>query len=146
MDPETASNYRRFIEGLSPQTISRLDDLAAPNIHLRDPFNDAHGLDNVKKVLHWHFRDVDDPRFVVTHTAPDGETCFYRWKFTCRPRMMRRGHPWIVDGVTEVRFDSRGKAIEHTDYWDSGYYVYERIPLFGYVIRWLRKHLGTVLR
>lgn len=144
MDVETASSrYRRFIENLSPDTVQQLDELAAPAIHFRDPLNDTHGVDSTKRVLVRIFREVDDPRYIVTHAAIDGDTCFYRWRFTCRPRMSGRGQPWIVDGITEVRFDDQGRVVEHVDYWDAGHYLYERIPLFGYLIRFLRKRLAA---
>lgn len=138
--------YRGFIETLSPATLRQLDELAAPGLHFRDPFNDTRGVEAAKQVMARIFREVDDPRYVVTHVACDGDTCFLRWKFTCRPRRSGRGHPWIVDGVTEVRFNDQGKVMEHVDYWDSGHYVYERIPLFGYAVRFIRKRLSLVPR
>jgi steroid delta-isomerase len=137
--------YRAFIEGLSPTTVRRLDELAAPGMHYRDPFHDTHGIEAAKRVMARIFREVDDPRYMVTHAALDGDTCFFRWKFTCRPRHYGRGQPWIIDGITEVRFNDQGKAVEHVDYWDAGHYVYERLPLFGYLIRFIRKRMSLVV-
>lgn len=146
MDVASASRtYRHFIETLTLESLPRLDELARPDVHFRDPLNDAHGVAGAKRVLARVFREVDDPRYIVTHMAVDGDTCFLRWKFTCRPRVSGRGHPWIVDGISEIRFDAAGKVAEHVDYWDAGHYVYERLPLFGYVIRFLRKRLATVV-
>lgn len=146
MDVASASRmYRHFIETLTLESLDRLDELARPDIHFRDPLNDAHDLAGAKQVLSRVFREVDDPRYIVTHMAVDDDTCFLRWKFTCRPRVSGRGHPWIVDGISEVRFDAQGKVSEHIDYWDAGHYVYERLPLFGYLIRFLRKRLATVV-
>lgn len=146
MDVASAAQaYRRFIETLSPETLSRLDELAAPNLHYRDPLNETRGVARVKQVMARVFRDVDDPRYIITHAAVDDDTCFLRWKFTCRPRLSGKGQPWIVDGVTEVRFDDEGRVVELIDHWDAGHYVYERLPLFGYLVRFLRKRLATVL-
>lgn len=142
---KAAHNYRQFLETLSLDTLARLDTLAAANLHYRDPLNDAHGLEDAKTVMARVFRHVDAPRYIVTHVAVDGDTAFLRWKFTCRPRRFGKGHPWIVDGVSEVRFNDDGKIVEQVDYWDAGHYVYERIPVFGYVIRYLRKRLATVV-
>lgn len=142
---EAQRRYRGFLESFSRDGLDRLDEIARSNIHFRDPLNDTHDLAGMKRVFARRFRDVDDPRFIVTHQAADGDTCFYRWHFTCRPRRSGRGHPWIIDGVSEVRFGGDGRAVEHIDYWDAGHYVYERIPLFGYLIRWLRKRMSAVL-
>lgn len=135
--------YRRFLETLSPAALDRLDEVAAPNIHFRDPFNDARGLPRVRQVFAALFRDVDEPRFRIVHSACSGKVCFLRWHFTCRPRTLARGHPWLIDGVTELHFDDGGRVVEHLDYWDSGHYVYERVPLFGLLIRFIRKRLAA---
>jgi steroid delta-isomerase len=142
---EACHRYRGFLEGFSLSGLDCLDDLARPDIHFRDPLNDTHDVGGMKRVFARRFDEVDDPRFIITHQAADGDTCFFRWHFTCRPRRSGRGHPWIIDGVSEVRFAADGRAVEHIDYWDAGHYVYERIPLFGYLIRYLRKRLATAL-
>ena len=137
--------YRGFLESFSREGLDQLDNLARPDVHFRDPLNDTHDVLGMKRVFAQRFHDVDDPRFIITHQAADGDTCFFRWHYTCRPRLSGRGHPWIIDGVSEVRLGPDGRAVEHVDYWDAGHYVYERIPLFGYLIRYLRKRLATAL-
>jgi steroid delta-isomerase len=144
MDAERHSrSYRRFLEGLNPAAIDQLNTLAAPDVHYHDPFVDARGLVAVKRVFHRLFDEVDAPRFTITHSACDGDTCFLRWHFTCRPKTIRKGHPWIVDGVTEVRFDAEGRVIEHIEHWDAGEQVYERMPVIRAVIRWVKRQVSA---
>jgi hypothetical protein len=40
-------------------------------------------------------------------------------------------------GMSHVRYDAKGKVIFHQDYWDTGA-VYEKIPVMGAVIRWIK--------
>lgn len=134
--------WRDFLAGLSPAVIDQLDGLAAPDIHYHDPFVDARGLANVKRVFRKVFEDIEDPRFTFTHTACDGDTCFLRWHFTCRPKTIKRGHPWICDGVTEIRFDAQGRVLEHIEHWDAGEQVYEKLPVLRAVIRWVKKRVS----
>lgn len=141
-DDRRCGAWRDFLAGLSPAEIDRLDRLAAPDIHYHDPFVDARGLANVKRVFHKVFEDIEDPRFTFTHTACDGDTCFLRWHFTCRPKTIKRGHPWICDGVTEVRFDSQGRVLEHIEHWDAGEQVYEKLPVLRAVIRWVKRRVS----
>lgn len=137
--------YRLFLETLTGTSIGRLRRLAAPDIHYHDPFTDARGLSQVERVFARLFEEVDDPRFTVTHAACDGDTCFLRWHFTCRPKTIRKGHPWVVDGVTEIRFDAHGRVIEHVEHWDAGEQVYERMPVVRALIRWLKKRVSAPL-
>ena len=101
-DEHRCRNYRSFLEGLNAESVARLDDLAAASLHYHDPFVDARGLEEVKAVFRQLLAEVDAPRFTVTHCACDTDTCFLRWHFTCRPKTIRKGHPWVVDGVTEL--------------------------------------------
>ncbi|MGE5547855.1 MAG: nuclear transport factor 2 family protein [Solirubrobacterales bacterium] len=134
--------YRRFLEGLSPAAVDRLDSLAAPDIHYHDPFVDARGLAQVKRVFRMMFEDIEAPRFTFTHSACDGDTCFLRWHFTCRPKSIERGHPWVCDGITEIRFDANGRVIEHVEHWDAGEQVYEKLPVLRAVIRLVKRRLS----
>lgn len=131
--------WRQFLETLRPETIGQLDQLAADDIHYHDPFVDAHGRDNVKRVFALMFEDIADPRFTFTHCACDGDTCFLRWHFTCRPKTIRRGLPWICDGVTEVRFDADGRVLDHIEHWDAGEQVYEKLPVLRAILRMVKK-------
>lgn len=141
-DERRCRAYRQFLETLTPTSVARLDKLGAPDMHYHDPFVDARGLANVKKVFAHLFHEVDDPRITVTHCACDGDTCFMRWHFTCRPKTIRRGHPWVCDGITELRFDSHGRVLEHVEHWDAGEQVYEKIPVLRAVIRWTKKRVA----
>lgn len=142
MDDERLGAYRHFLETLSLDGLERLDALAAPDIHYHDPFVDARGLAQVKRVFARMFDDVADPRFTFTHSARDRELCLLRWHFTCRPRTIKRGHPWVCDGVTEVRFDTQGRVLEHVEHWDAGEQVYEKIPVLRALIRVVKRRVS----
>lgn len=139
MTDERVQAYRHFIETITLESIDRLDELAAPDMRFRDPFVDVRGIDQVKKGFRDLFKDIEDPRFTITHCACQDDVCFLRWNFTCRPIHISKGRPWVIDGVTEVHFDARGRVIDHIDHWDAGRYVYERLP-------WLRELLKIVKR
>lgn len=134
--------WRHFLETLRPDGMARLDGLAAPDIHYHDPFVDARGLGNVRRLFARVFDDIEDPRYTFTHCACDGDTCFLRWHFTCRPRTIRRGLPWICDGVTELRFDAEGRVIAHVEHWDAGEQVYEKLPVLRAIIRVVKKRIA----
>lgn len=134
--------WRDFLETLQIDSISRLDQLAAPDIHYHDPFVDVRGLANVKRVFVKMFDDLDAPRFTFTHCACDGDTCFLRWHFTCRPKTIRMGLPWICDGVTEIRFDTEGRVLAHIEHWDAGEQVYEKLPVLRAIIRLVKKRVS----
>ena len=47
------------------------------------------------------------------------------------------GDPIRTVGISHVRYDAKGKVNFMQDYWDTGV-VYEKIPVMGAVIRWIK--------
>ena len=131
--------YARYWETLSPATTGDLRSLARPDLLFRDPFNEIHGVDAVVTMLDRMFRDLGQPRFVVTRMATDGLVSFIRWDFTFE----LRGRALRIEGVSEVEFDGEGKVARHIDHWDAAGQVYERIPLLGGLLRQVRKRLAA---
>ena len=136
---DAAERYIRFWETLSPESLSQLPEIAAPDIHFSDPFNDVSGLAGFRAVFEDMFQRVTEPRFRVTAHAINGDLCFLRWVFT----FQSGGRAWRIEGVSEVRFDPSGLAIEHIDHWDAAAQLYERLPVLGAVLRRLRRRLSA---
>jgi steroid Delta-isomerase len=135
--------YRRYFEALSPQTLGGLRTLAAPDLHFRDPFNDVIGADKVIRSLELGYRHASDMRFEFLDEAWSGRTCYYRWRFFFRPKRFSGGRLWTIDGMSEVRFDERGLAVEHLDHWDAASQFYARLPLLGRLLELVRRRLAV---
>ncbi len=146
MEDEIFTNYANYYNTLRPETVSALRELAVPNLHFRDPFNDLHTVDATIRLLDEMFVDTLEPKFTVTHIAPSGDTAFLRWDFTFLPKsslVASKKEPWKIVGVSEVRRNSAGKIVEHIDHWDSGRYFYEKLPLLGSILRLVRHRMAT---
>lgn len=138
MTPEAAADaYISFYESLTPDSLARLDDLCAPNVRFRDPFNDVVGPAACRAVLEKMFADVTEPRFRVIDRAHSGQVCYLRWRFTF---ITRTAH--AIDGMSEVHFDTNGKVTAHFDHWDSAR-VYEMVPVLGAIIRLVKRRLAV---
>ena len=130
--------YAAFYETLTPESLDRLEDLCAPDVRFRDPFNDVTGVAALRAILQGMFRDVAEPRFEVTDRAVSGRTCYLRWTFTYGSARTRR-----IDGVSEVHFDESGKVIAHLDHWDAAGQIYEHVPVLGGLIRLVKRRLSA---
>ncbi|ACI98030.1 nuclear transport factor 2 family protein [Rhodospirillum centenum] len=131
--------YVRYFEALTPDTLDRLDRLAVPDIHFKDPFNEFRSRDRLKLVFGRMFQRVDSPRFIVRDHAISGQTAYLRWTLTFRSRGPR---PWSIEGMSEVRFDHAGRAVSHVDHWDAAEQLYERLPVLGTVLRLIKARLA----
>lgn len=137
---EAVAGYVRFYQELRPDTVARLDRLAVPDVHFKDPFNEFRSRDRMKQVFLSMFQRVEQPRFIVRDHAVSGQTAYLRWGFSFRAR--RQPQPWTIEGMSEVRFDHAGQVVSHVDHWDAAGQLYERLPLLGWLMATLRRHLA----
>jgi hypothetical protein len=77
--------------------------------------------------------------FKVRHAAADDDTCLMEWRFEAT----LRGRPWAFEGMSLVRFTPDGRVSEHIDYWDAAAALYERLPIIGRLLMWIRRRLAV---
>jgi hypothetical protein len=135
--------YLEFFEALSPESLDRLDELTIEDVHFRDPFNDLHERASMRLVFERMFGDVHDPRFSVIETASREGLTFVKWRSGAAGRNGRQSIAF--DGVSEIRFGPDGWVAEHVDYWDPAAAIYEAVPVLGFMLRQICRHLGVTL-
>ena len=134
-----------FYEHLSPQDVARLDELYAPDAYFKDPFNEVRGVPAIARIFGHMFEQVDAPRFHVRETVAQGDAALLVWDFDFGFRRPLRPGPCRIHGCTHVRFAADGRIAWHRDYWDAAEELYEKLPLIGALMRWLRRR-GSVSR
>lgn len=139
---ERLREYAGYFETLTPERLDGLCELFADNARFRDPFNDVHGIAAIRGVLEHMYRVCPAPRFKVLDRALTGHTAFIRWRFM-DGRGAGRRLALEVEGVSRVEFGPDGRVLLHVDYWDPSAQLYERLPLLGGVLRFLRRRLSA---
>jgi steroid Delta-isomerase len=140
-DPRVARIILMF-ETLSPSSVEQLGQIYAPQARFKDPFNEVCGLQAVQGVFEHMFRALHEPRFVVQQALVQGDECFLTWSFLFR---FKRGPaaPQSIHGGSHLKLNAQGLILDHRDYWDAAQELYEKLPLLGGLMRWLRKRVNT---
>lgn len=127
-----------FFETLSPAAVERLGELYAPDARFKDPFNEVAGVPAIRAIFDGMYRQVARPRFVVTRSLCEGDDAFLAWDFMfyfrgdeTRERTIR--------GATHIQFAPDGRVALHRDYWDAAEELYEKLPVLGSLMRWLKR-------
>lgn len=131
--------YRRFLETLTPATLARLGDYVTNDVRFKDPFNDLRGVDSMQRVLLHMFDKLGSVTFRVRHFVADGDTCLMEWRFEAA----LNGQPWSFDGMSLISFSPDGLVKAHIDYWDAANAFYERLPVIGRLLAWMRLRLAV---
>ncbi len=125
----------RFYETLTPASLSGgLVQIYAADASFKDPFNDVRGLAAIHAIFTHMFVTVPGARFRVLSSAAQAEQAFLIWEFD----LVLRGRPACICGATHILFDTQGLVESHRDYWDAAEELYEKLPLIGPVLRWLK--------
>ena len=138
-------------ESITQEIIQRFENLDLNNIdHLlvlydaqaffKDPFNEVTGKAAIQRIFTHMFDQVDQPKFIVTkHIATDSQICL-TWEF-CFNFKNSSQEQQVIKGCTWLTLNRELLITQHRDYWDPAEELYEKIPLLGGFMRFLKKRI-----
>jgi len=132
-----------FYETLSPQSLEQLGALYTPDARFKDPFNEVQGTSAIARIFEHMFENLNEARFVVTRRLLDGNEAFLVWEFRFRFRRMNSGTWQVIHGGSHLCLAPDGRITDHRDYWDAAEELYEKLPVLGALMRWLKRRAKT---
>jgi hypothetical protein len=127
-----------FFETLSPLSVSQLPTIYDVQATFKDPFNEVQGLPEIERIFRHMYVALDQPHFVITGQLVDGAQAFLTWEFRFRFQRFDTRTLQTVRGASHVIFNAQGLVTMHRDYWDAAEELYEKLPVVGGVMRWLK--------
>ena len=150
MAPDTpnqaASRVVKFFETLGPNDLARIKDIYCADALFKDPFNEVQGVDAITPIFSHMFDALIQPRFVITQQVQQGAQCFVTWDFLFAMRKFEPNITQRIRGASHLVFrleDGVWRVAVHRDYWDAAEELYEKLPLVGALMRWLKKRANS---
>jgi ketosteroid isomerase-like protein len=145
--PEVAiQRVVHFFEHLQPTDVTRMADIYTSDAQFKDPFNEVQGVPAIARIFAHMFETLDAPRFVITQQVQQGAQCFVTWDFLFAMPRMDGGQLQTIRGATHfVLREEAGvwRVAVHRDYWDAAEELYEKLPVVGGLMRWLKKRANS---
>ncbi|MCX8005085.1 MAG: nuclear transport factor 2 family protein [Burkholderiaceae bacterium] len=138
MTDRRLAHIRAYFETLAPESLARLHEVYTEQAHFTDPFNDVRGIEAIRRVFDHMFAHLAQPRFEIRAGHVAGRAAFVTWDF----RFGLRGRPCALHGASLLHLAADGRIEQHVDYWDAAA-LYERLPLIGPPLRWVRRRLAA---
>lgn len=132
-----------FFETLSPESLVRLAEFYAAQARFTDPFNDVVGVVAIEKIFAHMFVTLKQPRFVVTEQVYQGNQCFLTWEFRFYFLNYKVSHEQVILGASHLVLSDGGQITVHRDYWDAAQELYEKLPVVGGLMRWLKARVAS---
>ena len=119
--------------------VETLDAIYAPEARFKDPFNDVQGLSEIQRIFRHMYLTLENPRFLITERIVQGPQCFLTWEFHFGFKRFKPGQAQCILGGSHLVLDASGRITQHRDYWDAAEELYEKLPVLGGFMRWLKR-------
>jgi len=133
----------RFFEQIDVSNVGQLSQVYTPDAFFKDPFNEVQGLAAIERIFAHMFESLDEPHFIVTEHLLQGSQCFLVWDFHFRFKRFDTQTLQTVRGGTHLVFNDAGLVTLHRDYWDAAEELYEKLPVVGGLMRWLKRRANS---
>ncbi len=142
---ESAATQRLvdYFEGITLARVHELRELYAADASFKDPFNEVVGIAAIEQIFAHMFVALHEPRFVVTEVIQQGDSCVLTWDFVFRFKRFDTVTVQTVRGASHLWFDGAGKVTMHRDYWDAAEELYEKLPVLGALMQWLKRRVNS---
>jgi steroid Delta-isomerase len=130
-----------FFENLDRAGLQRIGEFYAPGAWFKDPFNEVTGVAAIASIFDEMFVRLDEPRFVILARLAQRDQAFLVWELEFRFRGAPVAAAQRIRGASHLHFDADGRVIRHRDYWDAAEELYEKLPLLGIAMRWLKRRV-----
>jgi steroid Delta-isomerase len=131
-----------FFETLDRAAVARISAVYADDVWFKDPFNEVKGIAAVTHIFDHMFEQVDEPRFIILEAVEQGDAAFLTWDFRFRMKRFDTVTVQNVRGASHLKFGAGGRVNYHRDYWDAAEELYEKLPVLGPLMRWLKRQAG----
>lgn len=138
-----AQAYAQFFQTLnSEMKQSHYEQFFTSESYFEDPFHKVQGIENIYPIFTKMYELLYQPSFHVLEVvcAQDAIT-YIQWEFVYQRDANAPKESFI--GVSRVLFFENGTVLSHIDYWDAATHIYEKVPLLGSILRFIKKRINA---
>lgn len=132
---------KHYFETLTLYSVAPLTDYYPAEAYFKDPFNEVHGIVAIEKVFRHMFANLDKPEFSIQEIWERDDSAVFLWEFRFRFRGKTLAQQSFT-GMSMLRFYRTNKVNHHRDYWDAAEEIYEKFPVIGPTLRWIKRRVG----
>ena len=143
MSKSAVNNIVNYFETLTEESVPKLPDHYVEDAYFKDPFNEVRGSKHIQHIFAHMYTALDKPRFIITSRIVEDNTCFLVWDFKFYMKKYDKTKEQTIRGGSHLILNAEGKIVSHRDYWDAAEELYEKLPVVGALMRWLKKRANS---
>lgn len=131
---------KQFVEGYQTLSTANLDILSAiyhKDVTFIDPIHKLEGLEQLHSYFQGLYQNLSSCKFDIERViVQDHEAAIY-WQMRYQHPKLNKGKVVTVSGNSHIKGND-DKIVYHRDYLDLGAMLYEQIPVFGRLTKWIK--------
>ncbi|MBU2918883.1 nuclear transport factor 2 family protein [Psychrosphaera sp. F3M07] len=139
---EWLANFVDVYQQLSTNNLHLLSTIYHKNINFKDPMHELHGFSELSKYFEGLYQNVSSCQFRINHVIEKQTEAAIYWQMVYQHKHLNSGKKITVSGSSQLKsFDN--KVIYHRDYIDLGEMLYQRLPVIGRLITWIKNRAAN---
>lgn len=135
--PLWLTNFVNVYQTLSTNNLDLLATIYHPQVTFVDPMHQVEGFDELYLYFKSLYENLSFCEFVIDNViAQDNQAAIY-WSMSYQHSRLNHGELVTVLGTSHIKGDNN-KVLYHCDYLDLGAMLYEQLPLFGKLTKWIK--------
>ncbi len=140
---DQAQRIHQVFNQLRADNLTILDSFYHPDVEFLDPIGKHQGLNSVKKYYENLYQNVQEIRFEKIDHIQEGNRHVYIWRMHLRASKLNDGKEVVVMGNSHIIFNQENLVSYHRDYFDMGEFIYDHVPVLGFVIKKVKERLKS---
>jgi hypothetical protein len=136
-DNKWLENFLFVYERLSVDNLGLLSNVYHQDIIFSDPMHKVEGLDNLKDYFDNLYQNLNSCVFRIDNVIAQLDQAAVYWQMTYQHDKLNNGNLVKVYGHSHIKGDG-DKVFYHRDYLDIGAMLYEQLPFFGRLVKWIK--------
>ncbi len=135
--PVWLSNFISIYQKLGTNNLDLLSVIYHDDITFIDPLHDIQGFSDLYQYFKGLYQNLLTCDFVINKVIFDGNEAAIYWTMTYQHSKLNKGACVTVSGSSHIQ-GNEDKVTYHRDYLDLGAMLYEQLPLFGKLTKWIK--------
>ncbi len=135
--PLWLSNFVNVYQTLSTTNLGLLTTIYHEDIVFIDPMHQVEGLVQLQCYFANLYQNLSTCHFSIEKVLLENDSAALYWQMSYQHPKLNKGNTVTVDGHSHIR-GIQDKVIYHRDYLDLGAMLYEQLPLFGKLTKWIK--------
>ena len=135
--PLWLNNFVSVYQKLSTNNLDLLAKIYHVDVIFVDPMHKVEGLDELFKYFESLYQNLTTCNFEIQQVISNENQAAIYWKMTYQHGKLNKGKVVTVYGNSHIK-GQNNKVTYHRDYLDLGEMLYEQLPIFGKLTKWIK--------